>query len=409
MHCANVTGEWNEVALAAMANMSYVTFESGHKMFASPPMDQEEAKIIESCKLVKQRSNNRTSCIMYTEADFARLSYSLGHALDAHPEEELHCKGVLQEWGGYQKAMDPNTKVWYNYSVHAYDYGNPAGAERWIERATNTVASGWVDGVYLDGMPYPAWTNNGVLANCTPAERTNWSAGFNRTVRELAHRLGPDGIIIANGVLLPEYKHVATGWMDDQTYGEDIYNQTCGVYNQPCLLAYHTPWTGSAQSFAEGLTSFLLGLQPFQYFATGEAWSGGGGGSTDHNPWAPGIGAQACDTWLQDHAEYHRALGTPKGVATVRNDSWPKIGPGSYNRCAKDGNRDQNINCQVWTREFEHAKVYQGQFVDPNCTANPANPKLVSCKPLGNCIYWDDNTTTGEHAYCPPRNQWQAE
>ena len=185
---------------------------------------------------------------------------------------------------------------------------------------------------------------------------------------ELARRLGPEAVIIANGVAIREYTEIATGWMDDQSYGSDFYNETCGLYcgidtffypflssstsastwgltrfrirplasskrrdrrvprralldvsrssaylntclvlcfrrscpnwgrrwGKPCVLAYHTPWTGSRQSFAEGLAAFLIALQPYQYFATGAPWSGGGNGSADNNPWAPGLGA---DVW----------------------------------------------------------------------------------------------------------------
>ena len=50
--------------------MSYVTFESGHKMFAEPVMDQEEQKIIDSCKLVKQYSENKTTCLMYVPVQY---------------------------------------------------------------------------------------------------------------------------------------------------------------------------------------------------------------------------------------------------------------------------------------------------------------------------------------------------
>eukprot|EP01046_Picozoa_sp_COSAG06_P040014 COSAG06_NODE_4797_length_3947_cov_1.454782_3_plen_407_part_00 len=122
MHCANITGEWNDAALDAMAQMSYVTFESGHKMFAPPIMDQAEAKITESCRLVKERSKNRTACMMYVEADYARRTYSLGHWLDAHPEDELHCGGKLVTKDGYQQSIDPLTGEWSNYSAHLYDY-----------------------------------------------------------------------------------------------------------------------------------------------------------------------------------------------------------------------------------------------------------------------------------------------
>ena len=46
---------------------------------------------------------------------------------------------------------------------------------------------------------------------------------------ELARRLGPEAVIIANGVAIREYTEIATGWMDDQSYGSDFYNETCGL------------------------------------------------------------------------------------------------------------------------------------------------------------------------------------
>ena len=111
-------------------------------MFDTPAVDQAEAKIAASCRLIKERSQNRTSCLMYTETDWARRSYSLGHWMDEHPESELHCAGELVTRWGYQQSMDPNTKQWYNYSAHAYDYSNPAGAERWIQRVTSAIDTG---------------------------------------------------------------------------------------------------------------------------------------------------------------------------------------------------------------------------------------------------------------------------
>ena len=89
-------------------------------------------------------------------------------------------KGELQEWPHYQQSRDPYTGVWWNYTAHAYDYGNPAGAEKWIERVTGTVGNGFVDGIFLDGLPYPAWA--GPFGNCTAGEKANYSMGFNATV-----------------------------------------------------------------------------------------------------------------------------------------------------------------------------------------------------------------------------------
>jgi|EP01046_Picozoa_sp_COSAG06_P040015 hypothetical protein len=134
-------------------------------------------------------------------------------------------------------------------------YSNPEGAEKWIERVTSTVVpGGFVDGIFLDGLPAPSWScgvetffgqhvilltpiffaktgsgqtwemlNKGVFtgacnnpalnSSCSKAATAAYSAGFNKTVRELARRLGPNATIIANGVVTEEYKSIATGWM----------------------------------------------------------------------------------------------------------------------------------------------------------------------------------------------------
>jgi len=78
IHCANITGEWNGGALHRLAQQPFVVFEKNHKLFAPPMNTSGEAKIAESCRLVKQLSPT-TDCYMYTENDVARTYYSLGH------------------------------------------------------------------------------------------------------------------------------------------------------------------------------------------------------------------------------------------------------------------------------------------------------------------------------------------
>jgi hypothetical protein len=115
------------------------------------------------------------------------------------------------------------------------------------------------------------------------------------------------------------------------------------------------------------------------------------------------LGDKACQTWLEPHEEYSKYLGKPVGPAVVKNDTWPK-GPGSgyanKDRCAKDGNADLNLKCQIYQREFESGtKVFVGQFLDPNCT-------VTRCSgPIGACVYWADGNITGASRYCPPKSE----
>ena len=90
IHCANVTGEWNTDALKILASQPFVVFEKNHKLLASPANTSAEAKITESCRLVKEL-NPKTDCYMYTESDWARTFYSLGHWFDANPDSALQC------------------------------------------------------------------------------------------------------------------------------------------------------------------------------------------------------------------------------------------------------------------------------------------------------------------------------
>ena len=74
---------------------------------------------------------------------------------------------------------------------------------------------------------------------------------------ELARRLGPEAVIIANGVAIREYTEIATGWMDDQSYGSDFYNETCGLY---CGIdIFFSPFLSSSTSASTwGLTRFRI-------------------------------------------------------------------------------------------------------------------------------------------------------
>jgi hypothetical protein len=90
VHCANYTGEWNEDALQVLASQPFVVFEKYHKLFEKPVCDQAERKILTSCKKVKA-INPKTECYIYTESDWARTAYGLGHWFEAHNASALQC------------------------------------------------------------------------------------------------------------------------------------------------------------------------------------------------------------------------------------------------------------------------------------------------------------------------------
>merc|ERR1719174_1000834 len=90
IHCANRTGEWNDDALDILATQQFVVFEKNHKVFAEPVNTSAESKIAESCRQVKAR-NPDVDCYIYTESDWARTFYSLGHWFEENPEAALQC------------------------------------------------------------------------------------------------------------------------------------------------------------------------------------------------------------------------------------------------------------------------------------------------------------------------------
>ena len=109
VHCANFTGEWNDAALAILAKQPFVVFEKYHKVFAAPRFDGAEAKITESCRRVKA-INPKTECYIYTESDWARTEYSLGHWFDANPDAELQCPSAGTFVGTNDTLCEPLEK-----------------------------------------------------------------------------------------------------------------------------------------------------------------------------------------------------------------------------------------------------------------------------------------------------------
>ena len=242
VHCANYSGEWNSGALAVLAKQPFVVFEKYHKAFEEPQFDQAESKIIESCKKVKAL-NPKTDCYIYTESDWARTEYSLGHWFDSNPIAELQCPGAGDFVGTNDTLCmpgpdsDSDTRAPCNGALkhlhyHAYDFNNSQAREMWIERVTNATASGFVDGAFIDG------NRNGfsssVTGACSPEKRAGWAAGLQQAVETLSQRLGPSKTLISNYPTADAMKLVTGGMMErggSTANIEAFGKKTCGLYH----------------------------------------------------------------------------------------------------------------------------------------------------------------------------------
>ena len=148
MHCANRTGRlWNEAAVAAMSESSFVVFEKNHGLFGEPKYTGAEGKISDACGQVD------VPCLMYTESDLARTYYDLGVRLDAAPGAELACAGggSLANSSWSEKANPLNASEAPSGVFHVYDFTNASTRARWVDRVATLVASGKIDGAFIDG------------------------------------------------------------------------------------------------------------------------------------------------------------------------------------------------------------------------------------------------------------------
>ena len=379
VHCANYSGEWNDAALAVLAQQPFVVFEKYHKVFQEPVADAAETKIAESCRKVKAL-NPKTECYIYTESDWARTVYSLGHWFVQHPEAALSCSAGTNDTlcnctdHGCSKPGCKRLDLHYP----AYDFNNSEAREMWVQRVTNVTATGHVDGAFIDGNR-GGW-NSAITGSCPAEKRTAWAAGLEEAVTTLAQRLGPDKTLISN-YPTPEALKLCVGGMMErggsaqaiQTFGQ----KTCGLWNQTCLLDYHAQYFATPSDGK--MASFLLGVQKYAYFGGGSGWGG--------------VGEGACALWLKRFPEFNKALGAPLSDMTISAAGWP----GAV--CDSSGGRTANTSGCVYTRSFASGtKVFVGQYLPPDNVLRPRN--------AGHCIYWSDGTVTTDNATrCQPKSQ----
>lgn len=376
-HCANVSGEWNEHTLQMIATKPFVVFEKNHKLFEQPVNDQAEAKIAESCRKVKA-INATVQCLMYVESDWARSYYSLGHWVAANPKTAALKTpgGVYVNTSGAEHGGPNQTVDTFYYS---YDFSDPGMQKHWTSRITDAVATGHVDGAFVDGDRNGWFNNNAGKANLSAAQMAAFKAGMNASYYQMARNLsslkteGRDTTIITN---YPTHGAMAlsTGGMVERGMALDQYEKwskmKCGLSQETCLLAWHTDH-GTGAAFIPTLASFLLGVYEGAFFGVGSGWSGDGDG--------------ACDAWLHPDGkstgnnlprEYTNSLGAPLGPYVTKNNSQFGL---------------------AMTRKFASGtKVYVGHNPAVGCAVDKKSGQ-PKCKP-GHCIFWSNGDVSADNA-----------
>ena len=354
VHCANKTGAWNSDALQAMSASAFVVFEKNTGEFSMdqapgypPAMDGCEGKIEAACKQLKTVSPT-TDCYMYTESDWARQYYSLGHRFTQHPDWCLRAADGTRvtKSGEDRNPLDNSTHPFTNF---AYDFSVADAREAWVARVTDAVATGVVDGAFIDGNR-GGWGST-VLNGCTPEKKRAWSVGLNTSHAMLRQRLGEDKVLISN-YPTPEALEWCTGGMVER-FTPDQHQQDLQALAKAGKLADIHAQYFKDMATSPHLAAFLVGMGKWSYFGAGSGWDGDG--------------ADACATWLKVWPEYSKPLGEPVGPATV-----------------VQGNGKTK---SIWTRKFK-----SGTHVFLNTTDHPKVDTF--------CIWWSDGTASGNH--CKP-------
>ena len=387
IHCANMSGPWAPWAAQQLAKAAFVVLEKPHGVFSPPVNDSAETKIAAGCKQIKdaaEQAGKRTDCYIYTEVDWARTYYSLGHAVDADLAHlGMHYNngsgipfGTTNTLNTPNHVPGPDGTSTFHYNFHAYDFRNPRMQQLWSQRITDAVATGHVDGSFIDGNR-GGWG----FGNTNACERDAeciiaLKAGLEAAHRSVAKTVGPNATLISN-YPTPEALAVCNGGMCErcghdantvlqlqQTYFGVNGSKRCGLYGQPCVLQYrcygnngqhgretYTPYQDIGN---RSIAAFLMAMGPYSYY--------GGGSET-------GIGPQACNMsdgsfHFADWPDVHRPLGVPKG--DFRNTT---TGDGTA----------------VLTREFS-----TGTRVVMNATGSGRSASANFA-----CVYWSDGFITG--------------
>ena len=172
--------------------------------------------------------------------------------------------------------------------MHEIDWANSAAAAHWSSQCAAQVASGVVDGCFVDGLVSESF--GGASA-----------PGVKAAVASMQQQVEP-GLVIANNAYRGEYFPAAKGvmfegWAGNQMWVELLLNAT----QRGMLAEAHTKCPPTVMDVA----AFLVAAGRHSYFGCG--------------PWFEGPGGPA---WWPEF--YDQPLGEPLGPAKVESKVWTR-------------------------------------------------------------------------------------
>lgn len=147
----------------------------------------------------------------------------------------------------------------FRYQFHAYDFRSVVMQQKWAARITGAVATGHVDGAFIDGNRGGWGFGNQAACKGNSTCAKALAAGLAAAHHMAAAAVGPSRTLISN-YPTPEALGVCNGGMCERC-GHDIKTvmmlhknyakRRCGLWNQSCVLQYRPFGTGqSTQSAA---------------------------------------------------------------------------------------------------------------------------------------------------------------
>lgn len=87
-----------------------------------------------------------------------------------------------------------------NASLHRYDLSNPEVRDWWISVAEDALAEGDLDGVFIDALPQVTIRPQTLIARIGADKQAALSAGLDQLLIDTRARLGPEKIVVYNGI-----------------------------------------------------------------------------------------------------------------------------------------------------------------------------------------------------------------
>ncbi|MHC4993878.1 MAG: putative glycoside hydrolase [Planctomycetota bacterium] len=259
------------------------------------------------------------------------LDYSM---YDAHHVYNQHPEWWLRKTDG---ELDYKTRT-----LKRYDLSNPAVQDWWANEVKKAVVDGSCDGVFMDAFPQIASPGNVRLWG-----RAKYDAiqeGLIKTIRKTRRQIGPDKILIFNGIRNTPTRRFGTGYLahtdaatiehfdqfqsrDTQSLERDIEDMIAAGKRGKMVVLKGWPgfnWTEpetrdvpyedllarARQNITFPLACFLVAAQEHAYFCYSWGYREGHGS-------------------LSAYPEFQKPLGPPEGDAVKRGYEYTRV----FERC----------------------------------------------------------------------------